>query len=1365
MRFQKIGMLLLICLTASTVWANMPTNWPQPTGSAATPANGIRANCPQGTSQVDMAINNVRARLLSCGDVWWDLAKGLYEVPKAEEGSTAPVVSALYAGAVWLGGKDPAGNLKVAAQTYRTGTKTDFWPGPLDSVTGTVEEQTCLDWDRHFVVTAKDIDAHLKAFRQAKASGGIYDCSLIPAAVKGWPAKGNPYFFEINAFELPNNRQGLALFYDEDGDGLYNPCNGDYPVIDVRGCPATQYPDEMIFWIYNDNGGIHTQSQGSTPIQMEVQVQAFAYKTNDVLNDMTFQRYKLINRAIEDIDSCYFAMWVDIDLGCSSDDYFGCDTVRNLAICYNEDNLDGQSGCSCPDNVGTYCDKIPIIGIDYFRGPRDPDNPVKDSLGNVVLDENGNQIPSEIGMSSFTYYVNGGWPGLPATSDPQTAQQYYNYLQGNWRGGEPFTVGGNGFDATGTEVTKYAFIGQPNNTNEWSMCSAQLSGTDGRTIQASGPFRLTPGAINELIIGVPVVFDQPYPCPSFSELQAADDIAQSLFDNCFDITDGPDAPDVSWVELDREVIAIITNDSLVSNNAREEYREKDLLAPITEADSMYVFEGYKIFQFIGPNVGISDINDVEKARLVAQVDVRNGVATIYNWPGTKIDGITEIIYQPELKVEGLDKGIQHTFRFTDDQFAQGNDRRMINHKKYYFTSVAYGYNGRSPITSPTGISTENQRTAYLEGRRNIGDGSNVYYTVIPRPITDRGLNSAYGAGNVLVTRHEGVGNMGNNLDMTDDMYDKILGGTFNGEISYKPGRAPISITIFNPLDVQDGIFELTLSDSSPSDTVVSREARWNLKNVATGAIIASDKTIKSLNEQIVGDYGFSISVADVLDAGETPFDNATNGAIGENITYTTDGATAWYSALTDGPNLLDFIRTGNNEVDYDLDPKQKLSTMSSTFVPYYLCRWDAAQANLNAIYSPSWQTGTAQPSNGRIGNSLAKLNNVDIILTSDKSKWSRCVVVESSPFYLTDETEGLGLTTEGASKNFDVRHVPSVGKEDADGDGYPDPDNATDPVNGGTLYGKGWFPGYAVDVETGKRLNIFFGEASAFSTENVPDFFEFFPEDAKIAHDMAWNPSSTVNLNSTLAGAADPTGVLNFFIGGLQYVYVTNTEYDECETIRQRLDPAFGASPVRKFIAIRSITWASFPLSLPDTKFKSYADGLIPSDMAIKLRVNNPYQYSTANSGFNTSAGYPSYKFKLEGVAPSALDEAGINTALDAINIVPNPYLGYSPYETSQFTTTVKITNLPAKCKVSIYTLDGKFIKQYDRDEKDLPSAVTNPGVDSRQYLPDLEWDLKNSRGIPVASGVYLVHINAPGLGERTIKWFGVNRQFDPSGL
>ena len=37
-----------------------------------------------------------------------------------------------------------------------------------------------------------------------------------------------------------------------------------------------------------------------------------------------------------------------------------------------------------------------------------------------------------------------------------------------------------------------------------------------------------------------------------------------------------------------------------------------------------------------------------------------------------------------------------------------------------------------------------------------------------------------------------------------------------------------------------------------------------------------------------------------------------------------------------------------------------------------------------------------------------------------------------------------------------------------------------------------------------------------------------------------------------------------------------------------------------------------------------------------------------------------------------------------------------------------------------------------------------------------VDWDLKNSAGIPIAGGIYLIHVKAPGIGEKVVKWFGV---------
>jgi hypothetical protein len=42
-----------------------------------------------------------------------------------------------------------------------------------------------------------------------------------------------------------------------------------------------------------------------------------------------------------------------------------------------------------------------------------------------------------------------------------------------------------------------------------------------------------------------------------------------------------------------------------------------------------------------------------------------------------------------------------------------------------------------------------------------------------------------------------------------------------------------------------------------------------------------------------------------------------------------------------------------------------------------------------------------------------------------------------------------------------------------------------------------------------------------------------------------------------------------------------------------------------------------------------------------------------------------------------------------------------------------------------------------------------------------VDWDLTNTKRIPVSGGVYLIHVEVPGIGERTLKWFGILRPTD----
>lgn len=130
---MKINSILLIMLLVAGSMIELSAYKPSNSGNSkqvsqqAAPRGG---SCSPATKQIDMEINNVRARLLNGGDIWWDKSKGRYIVPKVVPGSGIPEVSALYAGGVWVGGKDPSGATKFMASTYPTASSFDYTPGP-----------------------------------------------------------------------------------------------------------------------------------------------------------------------------------------------------------------------------------------------------------------------------------------------------------------------------------------------------------------------------------------------------------------------------------------------------------------------------------------------------------------------------------------------------------------------------------------------------------------------------------------------------------------------------------------------------------------------------------------------------------------------------------------------------------------------------------------------------------------------------------------------------------------------------------------------------------------------------------------------------------------------------------------------------------------------------------------------------------------------------------------------------------------------------------------------------------------------------------------------------------------------------------
>jgi hypothetical protein len=530
----SLSLFFLFLLSTSLVHGRNPYN-----SHPAPHYKSEQSGCNIPVDQFDLDINDVRARLLNAGDLWWDLTSGHYEVPKRSLTATSPAPQAIFAGSIWFSALDQGNNLKMAALEYRQGTS-DFFTGPLDH-SDTVTLSTCNLWDQHFRILAADIRPCLSAYQPGVGVPAVVVNAQDSNMIR-WPGKGNPYL----AAEGYDMSGILAPFYDANGDGIYNPLDGDYPSIKQGGfSPAVQpgatcdslhyqgcttFADEMIFWVMNDKGNVHTASNGAA-IGIQVNALAFAFQDVNIVNDMTFYTYNVINKSGATLNRAYFSQFTDVDLGCANNDRVGCDTSRNLAIAYNGfvagatqvNGITADQGSVCPVGEVGYGTNLPMLGVQMLEGAID-----------TAIDISTGQN-KKLGMSSFCYFTNGVAAGQ---SDPTTAAGYRNYQKGFWNDGSPITYGGTGYN--GSTRSYYTFPGDPSISSQWSECNQQtgpaIAAGDRRFVQTSGPFTFLP--CSSQFFTLAVLFVQPpggvqTNCPSWSIIGAAADTARALFDGCF----------------------------------------------------------------------------------------------------------------------------------------------------------------------------------------------------------------------------------------------------------------------------------------------------------------------------------------------------------------------------------------------------------------------------------------------------------------------------------------------------------------------------------------------------------------------------------------------------------------------------------------------------------------------------------------------------------------------------------------------------------------------------------------------------------------------------------------------------------------
>ncbi len=441
-------------------------------------------------------INNVNAKIQASGLQFWSgpqlntnvYNQYIYEFPKGSGKHT------IFNSSLWVGGLDESGSLRLAGERYRQ-LGVDYWTGPV-SIDGnelSVDKSTAVQWQKVWKLTKDEIIFH-------KFNYYVEGYEPIES-IDTWPAHGD---IDLNQAEY------LAPFVDVDGDSIYDPMSGDYPLI--RG-------DQCIYFIINDVRD-HLETSGEK-LGLEIHGMAYEFSNPNVLpiENTVFFSYKIINRSSNTYNDTYIGLLTDFDIGFGGDDYVGCDVARGAYYGYNADSIDGNG------EPEAYGEIVPAQGIVILGGPLmdsngvdDPDDQCNESINGVGFGD-GISDNERYGMNKFVYFNNNGGTYM---SDPTIASEYYGYLNGLWRDGTPMEYGGNGHVSSGAYgpaanfmypgLTDPCFWGtgeeEPYGPIDWTEKTVGNEPGDRRGLSVMGPFTFEPGTMERVDIAFVSAFPE-----------------------------------------------------------------------------------------------------------------------------------------------------------------------------------------------------------------------------------------------------------------------------------------------------------------------------------------------------------------------------------------------------------------------------------------------------------------------------------------------------------------------------------------------------------------------------------------------------------------------------------------------------------------------------------------------------------------------------------------------------------------------------------------------------------------------------------------------------------------------------------------
>lgn len=450
--------------------------------TAQVPQGDFVGNCSRSLAETELDANNVRARLVNTGGLFYRGEPHVYNVPKGTDSN------AIFSAALWVGGL-VKGELRMSATRYGPW---ELWAGPLDDAGNPPDD--CSRYDRIYKINLDDVLSY-------EASGILTNDLLEWPTGLGAPTVDRDGAI-IDIMHLP---------FDERKERLIDLENGEQPLV---------YGNQAVWWIMNDRGNHHGATK-TLPLGIEVHVLAFAAKTAvDVIDNTTFYQYRIFNRSAFDIRDMYVGLFIDSDLGDAGDDYVGSDSTLGLGYTYNADNEDiaGEGYFTPP----------PAVGVILPIGPEANED---------GLDNGGEGARGDPGERLRVTTV-GTWSGGGGVNeDPGTGPHYYNYMQGKWKDGRRVTVGGNGFEFSNIG-TNWFYPGDPTTGDFWSEINADGLGNanypaDRKFHVSSGPFLLDSGNDTDFTFAIPWAIGKDH-LDSVTELKRAAWGIQTAFSDGFD---------------------------------------------------------------------------------------------------------------------------------------------------------------------------------------------------------------------------------------------------------------------------------------------------------------------------------------------------------------------------------------------------------------------------------------------------------------------------------------------------------------------------------------------------------------------------------------------------------------------------------------------------------------------------------------------------------------------------------------------------------------------------------------------------------------------------------------------------------------